>query len=96
MTFSCLATAQSDPVRVIPPQNKTLSSDHGRYVLGQISEFRRDQYLLDTVTGRVWVIATRKPADGKGEGFSVLTPIPFEDISGSLLNNKGEVLVLPK
>lgn len=32
----------------------SLSSDGGRYVFGQISEYRKDQYLLDTATGRVW------------------------------------------
>ena len=31
-----------------------LSSDGGRYVFGQVSEFRRDQYLLDTKTGMMW------------------------------------------
>lgn len=46
----------ADAVKVTPPQQKSLSgSDSARYVFGQISEFRRDQYMLDTRTGRLWV-----------------------------------------
>ena len=33
-----------------------LSAPGGRFVLGQISEFQADQYLLDTQTGRLWRI----------------------------------------
>lgn len=34
-----------------------LSASGGRYVLGQISSFRRDQFMLDTQTGRVWTLS---------------------------------------
>ena len=34
----------------------SLSSDNGRFVFGQISEFSRDQYMLDTQTGMLWQI----------------------------------------
>lgn len=34
-----------------------LAAPGGRYVFGQISSFRRDQFLLDTQTGRVWTAA---------------------------------------
>lgn len=37
-------------------KNRSLSSENGRFVFGQISEYRRDQYLLDTQTGRIWQI----------------------------------------
>lgn len=33
-----------------------LGVDGGRFVFGQISEMRRDQYLLDTQTGQVWQV----------------------------------------
>ena len=33
-----------------------LSSATGRFVFGQISEFRRDQFMLDTQTGQLWQI----------------------------------------
>jgi hypothetical protein len=52
--FSTVASAQ--PVEVIPPQNKTLGTSSGRYVFGQISSARKDQYMLDTQTGRLWQI----------------------------------------
>jgi len=34
------------------PQHKTLSSDNGRFVFGQISGSSKDQFMLDTATGR--------------------------------------------
>lgn len=33
-----------------------LGVDGGRFVFGQVSEARRDQYLLDTQTGQLWQI----------------------------------------
>lgn len=53
-----------------------LSSESGRYVFGQISELRRDQYLLDTKTGRLWVVTAQTDKDGNVEG-SYLQPVPF-------------------
>lgn len=41
--------AQERPVAV-------LSAPGGRYVFGQISSMRADQYMLDTQTGRLWQI----------------------------------------
>lgn len=35
---------------------RVLGSPNGRYVFGQISDFRADQFLLDTQTGRLWQI----------------------------------------
>jgi hypothetical protein len=34
-----------------------LSSETGRFAFGQISEYRRDVFLLDTQTGRIWILA---------------------------------------
>jgi hypothetical protein len=51
----------------------------GRYVLGQISDFRADQYLLDTKTGRIWQVKL----DAKlGE---VLVPVGFVGTDGQLM-----------
>lgn len=44
----------------------------GRYVFGQVNEFAADQYLLDTVTGRLWRLVDT--ADG---GTSVLEAVPY-------------------
>jgi hypothetical protein len=35
-------------------QPAVLSTTGGRYVFGQISSMRADQYMLDTQTGRLW------------------------------------------
>lgn len=38
-------------------QQKLLSSANGRFVFGQISNSSKDQYMLDTFTGKLWRIA---------------------------------------
>jgi len=38
-------------------QQKLLSSSNGRFVFGQISNSSKDQFMLDTFTGRLWRIA---------------------------------------
>jgi len=50
------ASIYAVPAKDIAPDNKTLSSAN-RYVFNQISDFRKDQYMLDTHTGRLWRIA---------------------------------------
>ena len=42
-----------------PPQKQILSSQNGRFVFGQISDSSKDQFMLDTLTGRLWRIAER-------------------------------------
>ena len=79
----------ADAVKITPPQQKVISSENGRFVFGQISDFRSDQYMLDTKTGRLWTIALKKSknpdgTDAPGEGFRVLDPIFYTDINGSL------------
>lgn len=39
------------------PQYELLSSLQGRFVFGQISDSSKDQFMLDTFTGRLWRIA---------------------------------------
>ncbi len=70
------------------PRQEILNTAGGRFVFGQISDSPKDQFMLDTVTGRLWRIAETgeagmflrsvpyRTADGK------LSPIP-EDISGT-------------
>ena len=90
---SCISTAKAEPVEVKVPQQKMLSSPVGRFVFGQISEFRRDQFMLDTQTGRLWVKAVRTPPKNKdgtqpeGEGIEFLDPVPYSDGGGSLIGN---------
>jgi len=72
---SGFATAQ--PVEVEPTQQKVLKNESGRYVFGQISDFRKDQYLLDTKTGRLWRIVIDQ------ENHTKLQPVPFIQILGT-------------
>lgn len=88
LAFSSFAFA-AEAVKVTPPQQKVLSNSSGRYVFGQISEYRRDQYMLDTQTGRLWQIVTRKGknpdgSESTGDGFSILDPVPYSNIDGKL------------
>lgn len=80
LAFAGQALAQ-EAVRVKPPQNKVLASENGRYVFGQISEFRRDQFLLDTKTGRVWTTVVTKGEEDK-DGVIVLQPVLFMGLDG--------------
>jgi hypothetical protein len=59
---------------------KVLSSASGRYVFGQISEYRKDQYLLDTQTGRLWRIVqvSFKKDDGTDGTYEKLDSMPFD------------------
>lgn len=67
---------------------KVLSSEGGRYVFGQVSDARRDQYMLDTKTGRLWRVVSAKYKNAKGEdipgdGFPILETILYEDVRGT-------------
>jgi hypothetical protein len=54
-----------------------LSTENGRYVFGQISDFRQDQFMLDTETGRLWQMVVDKESSKK------LQPVPFIQILGN-------------
>ncbi len=66
----------AEPVEVIPPQNKILASENGRYVFGQISSFRSDQYLLDTANGRLWQLVEDKNKN------KLMQPVPIVQLFG--------------
>lgn len=91
LLVSCISAVKAEPIEVKPPQQKILSSSGGRFVFGQISDFRRDQFMLDTQTGRLWQITVRTPpknADGTqpaGEGIKLLDPVPYADGQGNLI-----------
>jgi len=38
------------------PQKALLSSPNGRFVFGQVSDSSKDQFMLDTLSGRLWRI----------------------------------------
>lgn len=80
--FVGVANAQ-EKIKVAQDQQKTLSSANGRFVFGQISDFRSDQYMLDTQTGRLWQIVERTDEKGSPAG-RVLQVIPFVSVDGKL------------
>ena len=62
-----------------PPQisqQKILSSASGRFVFGQISGSSKDQFMLDTFTGRLWRIAE------SGAIGIFLRSVPYRDEDG--------------
>jgi len=64
------------PTQVTMDKGKVLSAAGGRFVFGQISDSGKDQFMLDTLTGRLWRI---------GESSDVgmhLKPIPYRTEDG--------------
>jgi hypothetical protein len=56
--------------------NGVIGTSSGRYVLGQLNQLARDQYLLDTQTGQLWRLSTYEK-----DGSSVaLFPVPYVPI----------------
>ena len=57
--------AWAQPFGILSPQGQqesqkqVLSSPTGRFVFGQISDSSKDQFMLDTATGRLWRISER-------------------------------------
>ena len=68
----------AEPVEVIPPQYKILGTSSGRFVFGQVSQYRRDQFLLDTQTGRLWQIVQDEK---KRQSLQI---VPFNHVDGSV------------
>lgn len=55
-----------------------LASAGQRYVFGQVSAFRRDQYLLDTKTGRLWQVVQAE------DGSARLQSVPYTILNGKM------------
>jgi len=73
--FVTLAHASSAMAQDNTPN--ALGVPGGRYVFGQISSMRADQFLLDTHTGRVWQIVVNE------KGLRSFSPIPYQSIDGN-------------
>ena len=66
-------------------RQEVLSSENGRFVFGQISDSSKDQFMLDTQTGRLWRIAET------GAIGSFLRAIPYRDDKGEISPVPGKV-----
>lgn len=73
--FAQFGIAQAPPQKI--SSEKVLSSGAGRYVFGQISDSSKDQYMLDTLTGRLWRI-------GETSSGVHLKEIPYRDDKGRI------------
>lgn len=70
LCFILLAAMSGSVIAQSPapsPVNPMLGSPGGRFVFGQISDARRDQFMVDTQTGRLWQVVC---VDSKAEGTS--------------------------
>ena len=67
------------------PKQEILFSENGRFVFGQISDSSKDQFMLDTATGRLWRIAET------GEIGMFLRAIPYRNDEGELSHVPEEV-----
>ena len=86
MFYSANVLAQtlgSPAQRTEKSKQEILFSENGRFVFGQISDSSKDQFMLDTVTGRLWRIAET------GEIGMFLRAIPYR-------NEEGEISYLPE
>ena len=54
---------------------RTLSTGTGRYVLGQINDNAKEQFLFDTQSGRLWMLGMTD------DSMKVLKEIPFADVN---------------
>lgn len=78
-----------------PPAEKSrkasLSSENGRYVFGQVSDYRRDQFMLDTKTGRLWeivVLSTKNPDGSQKSEYKLLQEVFYVDRSSGNESNE--------
>ncbi len=76
MTMTSQAFGQTQAKSTFPK-----GTSGGRFQLVQISEYRRDQYLVDTQTGRVWVQVCSK-SEGEQCVSSVFQEVPVEGLNG--------------
>ncbi len=76
-------TLGAAPRQTEKSKQEILSSENGRFVFGQISDSSKDQFMLDTVTGRLWRIAET------GEIGMFLRAIPYR-------NEEGEISHVPE
>jgi hypothetical protein len=59
------------------PQPNVLCSPGCRFVFGQVSDSSKDQFMLDTFTGRLWRVAET------GEVGLFLSPVPYRIKEGT-------------
>lgn len=76
------------PTKATQTKNKVLASHqtNQRYVFGQISDRASDQYMLDTKTGRLWIIVCADTNDALICNNRLLEPVPYVAPDGKNLS----------
>ena len=74
LTFAGSAYAANE-VEATPAAKVLHSENGGRYVFGQISTFRSDQYMLDTKTGRLWKAVLNKDQETVLQSVTYLSAV---------------------
>jgi hypothetical protein len=69
--------------------NKILSSENGRYVFGQISDHRADQYMLDSKTGKLWIVSIDS---NTGSRYLVQVEYSSLDKNNKIINSTKPIL----
>ena len=78
LTFVLAGPLCAQPIGIMSPraqnisQYSPLSCPGGRFVFGQVSASSKDQYMLDTWTGRLWRLCE------SGEVGKYLAPVPYQ------------------
>ncbi len=77
LIFLCVP-ALAQPIGIMPSKAQNineyspLSCPGGRFVFGQVSDSSKDQYMLDTWTGRLWRLSE------SGDVGKYLCPVPYK------------------
>ena len=84
------------------PTGTSLSAPGGRFVFGQISTLGRDQFMLDTQTGRLWQFVcgrfNKEEPAGPDNCLAQLEPVKYANLTQKWLDSiyeKGEYSYTP-
>jgi hypothetical protein len=76
-TTSAMAQDAKPATRSNPPP-QMLQTEGGRFVFGQISEYRRDQFMLDTRSGRLWrIVMVKVGKPGEEQEIQLLEAVRY-------------------
>lgn len=70
-TLLALVLFLAFPTMALAGGNRVLSTEGGRYVYGQVGDIARDQFMLDTKTGKLW------RAVNDDDKNLILEPVPY-------------------
>lgn len=78
LSFLFAGPLSAQPIGIMSPRAQNISQyapllcPGGRFVFGQVSDSSKDQYMLDTLTGRLWRLSE------SGEVGKYLAPVPYK------------------